>query len=60
MHFAFTVYEMDSCKDTRTKNRPHFLLCEGAIIPDSSVHFCFEGVVDVLENEDNFMESGTE
>ena len=60
VHSAFTMDKVDSCKDTRTENRPHFLLGEGAVVLDSGAHFGFEGVVDVLENENNFMESGAE
>ena len=60
MHAAFRMDEMHSSEDTRTQHRPNLLFGEGSLLFDAGVHFSLKRVVNVLEDEDDLVEGGTE
>lgn len=60
VHAALSVDEMDGSEDARAEDGPHFLFGKGTLFLEARGHLGLEGVVDVLEDEDDLVEGGAE
>lgn len=60
MHPAFSVDQVNCSEDAGAKDGPNLFFCKWPLLFNASVHFCFKGIVNILEDEDDFVEGGAE